>query len=73
MMRGAVAVDIQDGVTAEYAAAMRRYMGDEAGTEWVANMDQPGMQMARIGLRPTWVGTLDFETRLPSALGGVIG
>jgi len=24
--------------------------------------------MARIGLRPSWVGVLDFRTRLPSAL-----
>jgi hypothetical protein len=29
--------------------------------------------MARIAVRPAWVGVLDFETRLPSALGGVAG
>jgi hypothetical protein len=27
--------------------------------------------MARSDLRPTWVGLLDFQTRLPSALGGI--
>jgi hypothetical protein len=27
-----------------------------------------GQPMARISVRPTWVGLLDFETRFPSAL-----
>jgi hypothetical protein len=27
--------------------------------------------MARIAVRPTWVAVMDFETRMPSALGGV--
>ena len=26
--------------------------------------------MARIGVQPSWVGLLDFQTRFPSALGG---
>lgn len=73
MLRGPVTIDIQAGVVAEYAAASRRYMGEEAGAQWVANMEQPGLQMARIALRPSWVGTLDFEKRLPSALGGIVG
>jgi hypothetical protein len=28
--------------------------------------------MARMSVRPAWVGTLDFETRLPSHVGGVL-
>jgi hypothetical protein len=31
----------------------------------------PGTRMARIDLQPTWVGVLDFQKRLPSALGGI--
>jgi hypothetical protein len=27
--------------------------------------------MARIAVRPNWVGVVDFQARLPSALGGV--
>jgi hypothetical protein len=27
--------------------------------------------MARIAVRPSWVGVLDFQGRLPRALGGV--
>jgi hypothetical protein len=34
-------------------------------------MRQPGVRMARIAVRPTWVGTLDFQTRLPRHVGGV--
>ncbi|HEY8744251.1 MAG TPA: hypothetical protein VIU62_14195 [Chloroflexota bacterium] len=28
------------------------------------------LDMARVSIRPTWVGVLDFETRFPSALCG---
>jgi hypothetical protein len=28
--------------------------------------------MARIAVRPTWVGLLDFAERLPAPLGGVV-
>ncbi len=73
LLRGPISVEIKDHVLPEYAAAMRRCLGEEAGSAFVASVDQPGVQMARIALRPTWVGTLDFEMRLPSALGGLVG
>jgi hypothetical protein len=59
------------GIPAEYAAAAVRYLGAEAGQGYLAQVDQPGTRMARIDLRPAWVGVLDFESRLPRALGGV--
>ena len=31
----------------------------------VAAVDHPGTKMARIAVRPSWVGVLDFRTRLP--------
>jgi hypothetical protein len=37
----------------------------------LASMGQPRTVQARIVVRPTWVGLLDFATRLPSPLGGV--
>jgi hypothetical protein len=36
-----------------------------------AQVDQPRTRMARIDLRPAWVGVLDFASRLPRALGGI--
>jgi hypothetical protein len=70
-MRGRVTITEVDGIPPEYAAAARRYLGDEVARAYLSEIDQPGTRMARIDLRPTWVGLLDFQTRLPSALGGI--
>lgn len=71
MMRGRVAIGEVDGIPAEYASAARRYLGEEAAQAYLAQIDQPGTRMASIDLRPAWVGVLDFQSRLPSALGGI--
>jgi hypothetical protein len=47
--------------------------GEEAAAGYLAQIDQPGTRMARVGVRPTWAGVIDFEIRLPSSLGGVTG
>jgi hypothetical protein len=57
----------------EYAAAAVRYLGQEAGSEYLTQIDQPITRMARIAVQPAWVGVMDFTSRLPSALGGVQG
>jgi hypothetical protein len=66
MVRGSAQVDMKDDVDENYAAAAERYMGEQAGREWVASLR--GQPMARIAVQPEWVGILDFETRFPSAL-----
>jgi hypothetical protein len=73
LLRGAASVTEVDGVTPEYALAAKRYLGDEDGTAYLAEVDQPGTRMARIAVRPSWVAVLDFQTRLPGPLGGVQG
>jgi hypothetical protein len=70
-MRGQAEIDEVDGLAPEYVASAHRYLGDVAAAEMLAAMDRPGTVQARIVVRPTWVGLLDFATRLPSALGGV--
>ncbi|NUR05988.1 MAG: pyridoxamine 5'-phosphate oxidase [Nocardioidaceae bacterium] len=66
LVRGVATVEVLDGVSDEYAAAAHRYFGGEQGAAWVQQIgDQP---MARITVKPTWVGVLDFETLFPSAL-----
>jgi hypothetical protein len=70
-VRGRVTISEVEGIPAEYASAARRYLGDEAARAYLDEIDQPGTRMARIDLRPTWVGVLDFQSRLPSALGGI--
>jgi hypothetical protein len=67
-MRGRVTLTDVDGPAAEYASAARRYLGEDAGAQYLAQIDQPGTRMTRIALRPTWVGVLDFQTRLPEIM-----
>jgi hypothetical protein len=70
-IRGRAAISEVDGVAFEYASAARRYLGEEAAGAYLAEIDQPGTRMAKIDVHPSWVGVLDFQTRLPSALGGI--
>jgi hypothetical protein len=66
-IRGTAAVSRVDGVVPEYAAAAKRYFGDEQGQAWVDQFPYD-LQMWRIAVTPTWANVLDFETRFPSAL-----
>jgi hypothetical protein len=73
LLRGRALVTEVDGVPEEYALAARRYMGEAAAATYLAQVDQPGTRMARIAVRPTWVGVIDFQTRRPAGMGGVTG
>jgi hypothetical protein len=70
-VRGQAEISEVTGIAPEYAAAARRYLGDAAAGGMLAGVDQPGTVQARIAVRPTWVGLIDFASRLPSVLGGV--
>lgn len=70
-IRGLARITEVDGIAPEYASAAHRYLGDEAATAMLAALDQPGTAQASISVRPTWVGLLDFVTRLPDVQGGV--
>jgi Pyridoxamine 5'-phosphate oxidase len=65
-IRGDAEVEMLDDTVPEYALAAERYLGADAGREWVSSL--AGAPMARIRVTPTWAGMLDFETRFPSAL-----
>jgi hypothetical protein len=68
MLRGKVTLAEVEGVLPEYATIQRAGMGDEAGNAYLEAIDQPGLRMVRIGLRPTWVGVIDFTERLPALI-----
>jgi Pyridoxamine 5'-phosphate oxidase len=70
-IRGTAEITEREGIFDEYAMAARRYLGHEVAGGMLAGLDQPGTVQARIAVRPTWVGVLDFVTRLPSVQGGV--
>jgi hypothetical protein len=69
MVRGKAQVTELDGIDPDYAASARQYLGEEAAGQYLAMADQPGTRMARITVRPTWVGLLDFGgDRLPGVM-----
>ena len=70
LVRGRATIDDVDGVAPEYAASAHLYLGDEAAAGLLSMADDPSTRMARIALRPAWVGLLDFDTRLPGPIGG---
>jgi hypothetical protein len=69
--RGKAEITEIDGVATEYADTAHRFLGSEQAAGYLAQIDQPGTRMARIAVRPSWVVLMDFQTRMPSALGGV--
>lgn len=69
MLRGRVTITEVRGMVPEQAEAARRYLGEEGGAAYVSGAEHPDTTMARIALRPTWVGLLDFQTRFPSVMG----
>ncbi|MGE3600131.1 MAG: pyridoxamine 5'-phosphate oxidase [Dehalococcoidia bacterium] len=69
LIRGRASVVEMEGVVPEYALAARHYLGEEAAAAYLAEIDVPGTRMARIAVRPAWVGILDFQQRLPETMG----
>jgi PPOX class probable F420-dependent enzyme len=67
-IRGTAATATVDGVLPEMRTASIRYMGPEAGEAFVEQAARLSPRMVRIGVRPTWVDVLDFETRLPGGM-----
>jgi hypothetical protein len=60
LIRGKAHITEVDGVDPDYAASARQYLGEDAARELLEMVDQPGTRMARITVRPDWVGLLDF-------------
>jgi hypothetical protein len=70
LLRGRVSITEADGMVPEQAQAARRFLGEEGGRAYVAQAEHPETRMARISLRPTWAGVLDFQNRLPGIVAG---
>ncbi|MES9539309.1 pyridoxamine 5'-phosphate oxidase [Actinomadura sp. NPDC000600] len=68
LLRGRVTTTEVDGMVPEQARAARRFLGEEGGAGYVAGAEHPETRMARIALRPTWVGVIDFRTRRPALM-----
>jgi len=70
LVRGTAAVEMLDGIVPEYELAAQRYFDETTARAWLTQLRGTIAQMARITIRPEWVGILDFQTRFPSALAG---
>jgi hypothetical protein len=66
LVRGTANITIHDGIIPEYVTYCHRYMGEAGATAWLQQLGAMISQMARIAIRPEWVGVIDFEQRLPS-------
>lgn len=60
--------DTVEGLAPEYVAMIRRTMSEEASQALLNEAGRLYPRMTRIFIHPDWVGLLDFETRLPSAV-----
>jgi hypothetical protein len=63
LIRGKAEITDVDGIVPEFIQANYRYGGPEFGAKRISEVDHPDTKMARIAVRPTWVGVLDFKTR----------
>lgn len=70
LLRGPAQVTEVEGLVPEYVWIHHHYYGPEQGARNIAEIDRPGLRMARIAIRPSWVGLIDFQTRLPAPLAG---
>ena len=67
-LRGSADVQVEPGMVDEYELAHKRYYGVDQGERNVAPLRDAGVSMARVVLRPSWVGVIDFQERLPRAM-----
>jgi hypothetical protein len=68
LIRGTVRADTVEGIAPEYAAMIQRTMSEEDAEALLKESARLYPRMTRIFIHPDWVGLLDFETRLPSAV-----
>jgi hypothetical protein len=68
LLRGRAELGGVGGIVPEYADAHRRYYGDEQGSANIEELASRSVQMVRIAVRPSWVGALDFQTRVPGPM-----
>lgn len=69
LVRGRAEVTDVAGIVPEYRPAQYRYGTPEQAAAALASVSRPGTRMARIAVRPTRVGLLDFTTGFPGGGG----
>ena len=67
-IRGTVRTDTVEGLAPEYVAMIHRTMSEQDAEALLKEAARLYPRMTRFFIHPDWVGILDFETRLPSAV-----
>ena len=66
LARGRAEIQIVEGAVEEYADSALRYFGPQQGAQFRDHAKSSMRGMARITVKPEWVGLIDFQTRYPS-------
>jgi hypothetical protein len=66
LVRGIVQTTLFDGVVPGYQDTAARYLGEQMANMFIGGIRSMGVPMKRIAVKPTWVGLIDFQTRMPS-------
>jgi hypothetical protein len=64
-------IEPREGIVPEYALCAKRYLGEQRGQRWLAQFRQALLPMARLVLRPAWVGLLDLAQLYPQVIDAV--
>jgi general stress protein 26 len=73
LIRGRAELTDTGVVPPEYAEMQHKYYGAEQAEANIEMLRQAGVHMTLIVVRPTWVSTLDFQTRVPHAVLDAVG
>lgn len=67
-VRGTIEIETIEGIVPEYELCAKRYLGAQRGQAWIAPLRQAFPPMARIIVRPEWVGVLDLAQLYPQVM-----
>ena len=70
-VRGTLEIETIEGIVPEYELCAKRYLGEKRGQMWMVQFRQVLLPMARLIVRPTWVGLLDLAQFYPHVIAAV--
>ena len=71
-VRGTIEIERIEGIVPEYELCAQRYLGEQRGQVWITQLRQAFPPMARIIVRPEWVGLLDLAHLYPQVIAAVM-
>jgi hypothetical protein len=67
-VRGTVEIEQINGIVPEYEMSAKRYLGEQRGQAWIDQLRSAFPPMARIVIRPIWVGLLNLAQLYPQVV-----